>query len=130
MGYSSHTAIADLVDNSITANARKVQIELSPFVSGLNGWIRIEDDGQGMNANELINAMRWGGIGPLSSRKSNDLGRFGLGLKTASISLGRRLTVISKKTTPQAPFGGTWIIFTNVVLGTYLKELIGKMKSF
>lgn len=97
MGYSSHTAIADLVDNSITANARKVQIEVSPFVSGLNGWIRIEDDGQGMNANELINAMRWGGIGPLSSRKSNDLGRFGLGLKTASISLGRRLTVISKK---------------------------------
>lgn len=97
MGYSPQTAIADLVDNSITANARKVHIELSPSSSGMNGWIRIEDDGIGMNTDKLVNAMRWGGEGPLSSRNLNDLGRFGLGLKTASISLGRRLTVISRK---------------------------------
>lgn len=97
MGYSPHTAIADLVDNSITANARKVQIELSPSASEMVGWIRIEDDGQGMDADELVNAMRWGGAGPLSSRNPNDLGRFGLGLKTASVSMGRRLTVVSRK---------------------------------
>jgi hypothetical protein len=97
MGYSPHTAIADLIDNSITAKARNVQIELSPSASEMVGWIRIEDDGQGMDVSELVNAMRWGGEGPLSSRNSTDLGRFGLGLKTASISLGRRLTVVSRK---------------------------------
>jgi hypothetical protein len=97
MGYSPHTAIADLVDNSITAKARSVQIELAPAASELVGWIRVEDNGQGMDAQELVNAMRWGGAGPLSSRSPNDLGRFGLGLKTASVSLGRRLTVVSRK---------------------------------
>lgn len=97
MGYSPHTALADLVDNSITAKARSVQIELSPAAGELVGWIRLEDDGHGMDADELVNAMRWGGAGPLSSRNPNDLGRFGLGLKTASFSLGRRLTVVSRK---------------------------------
>jgi hypothetical protein len=97
MGYSPHTAIADLVDNSITAQARSVKIEISPAASGVVGWIRIEDNGQGMDADELVNAMRWGGVGPLVSRSRNDLGRFGLGLKTASVSLGRRLTVVSRK---------------------------------
>ncbi len=97
MGYSPHTAIADLVDNSIAANARNVQVELSPAGFENIGWLRIEDDGQGMDAAELVNAMRWGGAGPLSSRNPNDLGRFGLGLKTASVSLGRRLTVVSRK---------------------------------
>lgn len=97
MGYSPQTAIADLVDNSITANATNVQIELFPSISEMAGWIRIEDDGKGMDGDELVNAMRWGGAGPLSTRNPNDLGRFGLGLKTASVSLGRRLTVISRK---------------------------------
>lgn len=97
MGYSPHTAIADLVDNCITAKARNVYIELSPSASDIGGWIRIEDDGHGMDANELVNAMRWGGAGPLASRNPKDLGRFGLGMKTASVSLGRRLTVVSRK---------------------------------
>lgn len=100
MGYSPRTALADLVDNSITAEARSVQIELSPVAGQageLAGWIRIEDDGHGMDAVELFNAMRWGGAGPGSSRNPKDLGRFGLGLKTASVSLGRRLTVVSRK---------------------------------
>jgi hypothetical protein len=97
MGYSPHTAIADLVDNSITAKARNVQIELSPSATEMVGWIRIKDDGHGMDADDLVHAMRWGGTGPSSSRNPNDLGRFGLGLKTASVSLGRRLTVVSRK---------------------------------
>ena len=95
IGYRPHTALADLVDNSITAKARNVQIELCPSDGGTSGWIRIEDDGSGMNREELLNALRWGGSGPLTSRKTNDLGRFGLGLKTASFSMGRRLTVVS-----------------------------------
>ncbi len=97
MGYSPHAAMADIVDNSITAGARDIQIDLCPAVGESAGWVRIVDDGQGMDAAELVNAMRWGGAGPLSSRTPNDLGRFGLGLKTASVSLGRRVTVLSRK---------------------------------
>ena len=97
IGYRPHTALADLVDNSVTAKASLVQIELSPSDSQGTGWIRIDDNGDGMDPKELLEAMRWGGTGPLVRRKSNDLGRFGLGLKTASFSMGRRLTVVSTK---------------------------------
>lgn len=97
MGYRPHTALADLVDNSITAEAKYVQIELEPASGKRPGWVRIEDDGKGMTAEDLYQAMRWGGDGPLTKRKAKDLGRFGLGLKTASFSIGKRLTVVSKK---------------------------------
>jgi hypothetical protein len=97
IGYRPETALADLVDNSITAKAKNIQIELCPTDGQALGWIRITDDGCGMNRNELLSAMRWGGSGPLADRKPNDLGRFGLGLKTASFSMGRRLTVVSTK---------------------------------
>ena len=96
MGYRPHTALADLVDNSITAGATNVQIELSPTDGDRPGWIRIQDDGRGMNHDELRKAMRWGGDGPLTTRDPKDLGRFGLGLKTASFSMGERLTLVSK----------------------------------
>lgn len=97
MGYRPHTALADLVDNSITAGAKNVRIEVDPTSGNRLGWVRVEDDGRGMNRNELCNAMRWGGDGPLKKRDPKDLGRFGLGLKTASFSMGKRLTVVSKK---------------------------------
>jgi len=97
MGYRPHTALADLVDNSITAGAKNVLIEVSPTVGDRLGWVRIEDDGRGMSLEELRKAMRWGGEGPLKKRDPKDLGRFGLGLKTASFSMGKRLTVASKK---------------------------------
>jgi hypothetical protein len=86
-----------LVDNSITAGAKNVRIEVAPTSLDRPGWIRVEDDGRGMNKNELCKAMRWGGEGPLKKRDPKDLGRFGLGLKTASFSMGKRLTVVSKK---------------------------------
>ena len=60
------------------------------------GWAVI-DDGSGMVKDELINAMRFGSINPLETRTMEDLGRFGLGMKTASFSQCRHLTVISKK---------------------------------
>jgi hypothetical protein len=97
IGYRPETALADLVDNSITAKAKNIQIELCPSSGEKSGWVRITDDGCGMTPGELLNAMRWGGLGPLAVRKSNDLGRFGLGLKTAAFSMGRRLTVVSTK---------------------------------
>ena len=97
IGYRPHTALADLVDNSITARAKNVIIEVEPSSANRQGWVRIEDDGRGMTSGELYQAMRWGGDGPLTKRDAKDLGRFGLGLKTASFSMGKRLTVVSKK---------------------------------
>jgi hypothetical protein len=97
MGYRPSTALADLVDNSITAGASRVAVELEPAVGQQSGWARIEDDGHGMTREDLYGAMRWGGDGPSTKRPPRDLGRFGLGLKTASFSMGKRLTVVSTR---------------------------------
>lgn len=94
VGYTLETAIADLIDNSITAGARNVQVR---FNGEIKPYVAIVDDGCGMTANSARNAMRLAGAVGSSARASTDLGRFGLGLKTASISQCRRLTVISKK---------------------------------
>lgn len=95
IGYSLETAVADIIDNSITAEASIVSI--SRIWNGSNSIITIKDNGTGMSNEELINAMRPGAQNPLIERDANDLGRFGLGLKTASFSQCRKLTVISKK---------------------------------
>lgn len=91
-GYSLAAAIADLIDNSISAEASDVMV-LSSFSSG---WIALVDNGHGMRLETLLQAMRLGTLGPSQQRSPQDLGRFGLGLKTASFSQGRRLTVVSK----------------------------------
>ena len=97
IGYTPPTAIADLVDNSITAEARRIAIRLSASRGdAAGGHVLVEDDGKGMTAARLAEAMRWGGNGPEESRRPDDLGRFGLGMKTASISMGRRLTVATR----------------------------------
>lgn len=95
IGYSLESAVADIVDNSIAAGASCVQIERK--WNGSESCIIISDDGSGMTNEELINAMRPGAKNPLQIRDEKDLGRFGLGLKTASFSQCRKLTVISKK---------------------------------
>lgn len=93
LGYSTASAFADIIDNSISAQARSVSLD---FVwAGDASHIAILDDGIGMNAEELDSAMRLGERSPLSRRAEDDLGRFGLGLKTASFSQCRRLTVAS-----------------------------------
>lgn len=94
LGYSFPSAIADLLDNSISARAKKITIVAEP---NLNPSLVIFDDGCGMNQNELYEAMRYGSSNPLEERKEDDLGRFGLGLKSASLSQCRKLVVISKK---------------------------------
>ncbi|GIO70380.1 ATP-binding protein [Paenibacillus cookii] len=94
IGYSIETAIADIIDNSIAANATQINIMFFPIAEP---YIAILDNGHGMNEEEIKNAMRYGSKNPLDDRETGDLGRFGLGLKTASMSQCRRLTVVSKK---------------------------------
>ena len=90
-GYSVETAIADLIDNSITAKASEIKITYG--IDRYSSFVRVEDNWKGMNEKELLNAMKIGSLNPLHVRHENDLGRFGLGLKTASFSQCRRLTV-------------------------------------
>ena len=91
IGYDAPGAIADLVDNAIDANARNVAIEI--VAKGPDSWIRTADDGIGMTPSRLDEAMRYGTEAEYGPRA---LGHFGLGLKTASLSQCRRLTVASR----------------------------------
>jgi len=93
-GYTTPSAVADLIDNSITAGAVNVWINF--FWQGSHSYVSVLDDGRGMTAKELTRAMRAGSRSPLEDRDPCDLGRFGLGLKTASFSQCRQLTVSSK----------------------------------
>ena len=94
IGYSLETALADVIDNSITAKASKIEILTSLDDSSL--CIGILDNGTGMTEAELHDAMRPGSRNPRHERNPSDLGRFGLGLKTASFSQCRRVTVVAR----------------------------------
>ncbi|MEU4539009.1 ATP-binding protein [Streptosporangium sp. NPDC023825] len=93
LGYSLEAAIADLVDNSIAAEAN--QIDVAFTWEGERSWVAIVDDGRGMTRSELVTAMTPAARGPYTERTLKDLGRFGMGLKTASFSQARQLTVAS-----------------------------------
>jgi hypothetical protein len=93
-GYNLRTAIADIIDNSISAKAENLWIEYK--WEGAESWVTITDDGLGMNAAGLKLAMTPGSKDPKDDRDEHDLGRFGLGLKTSSFSQCKRLTVASK----------------------------------
>jgi len=95
LGYSTAAALADIVDNSISAGATEARIEFA--WDGPKSRISILDDGCGMDDGELESALRLGDKNPLDTRNASDLGRFGMGLKTASFSQCRRLTVASVK---------------------------------
>ena len=94
VGYTVEAAIADLVDNSISARADFIEIK---YDATDNPFVAILDNGCGMTPDELTNAMRHGSGNPNAAREPDDLGRFGLGLKTASLSQCRKLTVVSRK---------------------------------
>ncbi len=91
IGYSFDTALADIVDNSISARATHIDIRFRADPA----YLAIIDNGQGMTQETLIAAMRHGAFGPEGMRDAADLGRYGLGLKTASLSQCRRFTVVS-----------------------------------
>ncbi len=93
MGYDCSTAVADLVDNSIVAHASEIYIDIIPKQDDHPAAIVIADNGNGMDRNELHEAMRFGAFQEYSP---DDLGKYGLGLKTASLSQCRTLTVSSK----------------------------------
>jgi len=95
IGYSLEAAVADIIDNSITARARTVHIRFG--WEREQPWLAVLDDGHGMSEAELVEAMRAGSRNPRDQRSRDDLGRFGLGLKTASFSQCRCLTVVSRK---------------------------------
>ena len=102
VGYEPSTAVADLVDNSVSAGATEIAVVLSH--DGPDSFLRVIDNGHGMGRRELKEAMRFGTV-----RKYDDpdLGRFGLGMKTAALSMGRRLTVASSASLTSPRFH-TW----------------------
>lgn len=94
IGYTFESALADIIDNSIGNGATHIDVRFSSIDPR---YIAILDDACGMTPDELIIAMRYGSRNVNDQRAESDLGRFGLGLKTASLSQCRKLTVISKK---------------------------------
>lgn len=94
IGYSPETSIADLIDNSLAAGARTISVQFN--WEGPSSSMVMVDDGAGMDEDTLRDAMRPGSTNPLEDRSGEDLGRFGLGLKTASFAQARSLTVVSR----------------------------------
>lgn len=95
LGYATETAIADIIDNAIFAKAKNIWIDF--IWRGKGSRVILRDNGIGMKEKDLIEAMRPGNQSPSINREAADLGRFGLGLKTASLSQCRTFTVLSKK---------------------------------
>lgn len=96
IGYSFQSAVADILDNSISARANRIDI-LNGLDDSDSPFVAIVDNGEGMTGEVLTAAMRHGSRSPLATRQQGDLGRFGLGMKTASFSQCRRLTVVSRR---------------------------------
>jgi hypothetical protein len=113
-GYSLETALADLMDNSITANATKIEVLTKitdePFL------LFISDNGDGMDREALKKNMQFPSTSPEHIRDQSDLGRFGLGLKTASFSQTRCFTVLSRKKGDKKYSALTWDV-------NYLKKI-------
>jgi hypothetical protein len=107
-GYTLQSALADLIDNSLTAGAKTIEVTIHAGRS--ESHIAVADDGNGMEKSTLVEAMRMGGDGPLGPRRDSDLGRFGLGMKTASLSQGRSLTVITRCDRRHKPLVRRWDI--------------------
>lgn len=95
MGYSFSDAIADVMDNSISAGCTYIKL-LFP-TNPDNIYVGILDDGCGMSDQELFRAMCYGSQANEKEREENDLGRYGLGMKSASLSQCRKMTVVCKK---------------------------------
>ena len=137
LGYSTAAAIADIIDNSISAGANEICVEFK--WNGSASYVLILDNGHGMSDAELEGAMRLGDKNPLAERDARDLGRFGMGLKTASFSQCRRLTVASVKDGAQSCLRwdldelaldpeSDWLLFEGTAEGSekYLASLDGK----
>ena len=125
IGYSLHTAISDVIDNSLTAGARTVELLAETHIE--NPTIGILDNGTGMTEAELLEAMRPGSRSPLDDRTASDLGRFGLGLKTASFSQCRRLTVVTRSAGVTSC--AVWDLDTVAARDKWIVELPGSVET-
>lgn len=96
LGYDFGTAVADLIDNSVSAGAERVEVTMR--FDGADSWVRIADDGTGMGGAAISEALRLGSGGG-GGYDNDNLGKFGLGLKTASLSQARSITVASRTST-------------------------------
>ena len=94
IGYSMESAVADIIDNSIAAKANNIWIFYNCIPKP---YIAICDDGVGMDNEQITEAMRYGTVSPSDERREDDLGRYGLGMKTASLSQCRSLSIVSKQ---------------------------------
>ena len=95
VGYKVETAVADIVDNCIGAHSTEIHID---FVwNEEDSIIAIYDNGDGMDKESLISSMKIGSSDPAMKREVDDLGRFGMGLKTAAFSMGKKLRVITRQ---------------------------------
>lgn len=94
VGYKAETAIADIIDNCISAHADEIHVDFIWNESA--SQILIYDDGVGMSKEDLIASMKIGSTDPNAMREMDDLGRFGMGMKTAAFSLGKKLIVCTK----------------------------------
>jgi Histidine kinase-, DNA gyrase B-, and HSP90-like ATPase len=106
LGYTVEAAIADLIDNSIAAHAQQVDVTFS--WDGRESWVAVVDNGNGMSEHELVTAMTVAARGPDAPRGPHDLGRFGMGLKTASFSQARKLVVTSGGIKADSPATRAW----------------------
>ena len=106
IGYSIESAIADVIDNSISAQATTINV----FTEWRNSdpIMAVMDNGHGMTPSQAQDAMQLGAVGPKDSRSSDDLGRFGMGLKTASFSQCKKLTLISRTADSDCWHGLRW----------------------
>jgi len=113
-GYSLESSLADLMDNSVSANANKIEVlikmEQEPFT------LFVADNGHGMDEEALKVNMQFPSNSPEEERNAFDLGRFGLGMKTASFSQTRCFTVLSRKKGTKTYSGRTWDV-------NYLKQV-------
>jgi hypothetical protein len=105
-GYSFQAALADLVDNAISKEAAQIEVLVSSENAPFS--VFIADDGTGMTESELRSAMKLPSQSPKKERDSKDLGRFGLGMKTASFSQTKKFTVVSREKGKKTYSARTW----------------------
>ena len=117
LGYGNYEAIADLVDNSIDADAHHISTRV--VQRGGQPQISVADDGTGMSQEDLDQAMR---LGSMTSRDLNsDLGRFGMGLVTASLSIAKKCHVITRGS--NGCWSSAWDVDEIVTQNAFLKHL-------
>jgi hypothetical protein len=117
LGYGNYEAIADIVDNSIDAEAQSINLQIQTKSNQYQ--ITIADNGRGMSRKVLDQAMR---LGSLTERDVNsDLGKFGMGLVTASLSIARKLHVISRG--EDGCWSSAWDVDETIARNVFVKHL-------